>query len=989
MVFHCRCFSFSFSFQEEDHGTAIRTRSTSAETSSSQRKSSSGETYHSVASHFVDTPKKVLLWVQLSTQLNKIVASLRGVKISTLRWENFAVARSPTGTIPNPPESDSQEKASVLSNSAKKRSNLRVFTFVELKAATKNFKDDSVVGYKGVIKSLENPFRDIRVTVKFARGVLMQASFNFSLSKSHPPPTPNPPPPAPHEYRHNRHPSNPNSSINDHYVTTVIITTTTPHKYPPTVSRPPCHHCCSHKPTTTTLLPISNHPTNQHVTTVVITTTTLSPNKDEDFNFFKEISFQFLLDKRVEPKEVWITEVNVLGMIDHPNLVKLIGYCIDDNEFGIQRLLVYEYISNKSIEYHLSTRSQTPPSWTMRLKVAQDVACGLAHLNDIRVISGDFKSSNILLDDQWNAKLTDFGVVGIDPDERLGHISTMAISCRDHGYAAPEYIKTGHLSSTSDVWSYGVFLYELITGRLPFDRNRPKNEQELLEWVNPYIGSERFELIIDPRLEGNYSLESVQKLSFIANKCLYMHPKSRPKMGEVLEMVSQLPLQATNPRKKALEDTKSKGKRGFADTQHRDMRRSGSELNSQNVSDLSTESMASTNFPSFSHRSSNLRVFSFSELKAATKNFSLSAKLGEGGFGCVYTGVIKNPRDPTKRINVAVKQLGRTGLQGHKEWVTEVNVLGVVEHPNLVKLVGYCAEDDERGIQRLLRGDHLSARSEAPLSWTMRLKVAQDAARGLAYLHEEMDFQIIFRDFKSSNILLDDQWNAKLSDFGLARLGPEEGLTHVSTAVVGTMGYAAPEYIQTGHLTSKSDVWSYGVFVYELITGRRPLDKNRPKNEQKLLEWVKPYLDSKRFRLIIDSRLEGKYPLKSAQKLSMIANRCLSRNPKSRPKMSEVLEMVNELVGGTSHTTSPAPPLRSLAPVVTIEPKNVFVGGTHAKKIPDNTKSKGESGPGTDAQRTEYACLSRQMTLLPLSTDVQKPEDVENAMRAEFYKLRS
>ncbi|XP_071720837.1 serine/threonine-protein kinase PCRK1-like [Rutidosis leptorrhynchoides] len=371
----------------------------------------------------------------------------------------------------------------------------------------------------------------------------------------------------------------------------------------------------------------------------------------------------------------------------------------------------------------------------------------------------------------------------------------------------------------------------------------------------------------------------------------------------------------------------------------RDIRRSGSGLNSQNASERSMDSVGSTNFPSLSHKSSNLRVFTFSELKTATKNFSRSAKIGEGGFGCVYTGVIKNPRDPTNRLEVAVKQLGRTGLQGHKEWVTEVNVLGVVEHPNLVKLIGYCAEDDERGIQRLLVyeympnrsvEDHLSSRSGETLSWAMRLKVAQDAARGLAYLHEEMDFQIIFRDFKASNILLDENWNAKLSDFGMARVGPQEGLTHVSTAVVGTMGYAAPEYIQTGHLTSKSDVWGYGVFLYELITGRRPLDKNRPKNEQKLLEWVKPYLDSKKFRLIIDSRLEGKYSLKSAQKLSIIANRCLSRNPKTRPKMSEVLEMVNQLIGGPTHTTSPAPPIKNPVPVA-IEAKNVFVGPTQIK----------------------------------------------------------
>ncbi|XP_050209996.1 serine/threonine-protein kinase PCRK1-like [Mercurialis annua] len=354
-----------------------------------------------------------------------------------------------------------------------------------------------------------------------------------------------------------------------------------------------------------------------------------------------------------------------------------------------------------------------------------------------------------------------------------------------------------------------------------------------------------------------------------------------------------------------------------------DMKKSGSEFNSQNISDFSTESSTKNSFAALSQRQSNLRVFTFSELKTATKNFSRSLMIGEGGFGSVYRGVIRTTEDPSKRIDVAVKQLGKRGLQGHKEWVTEVNVLGVVEHPNLVKLVGYCAEDDERGIQRLLVyeympnrsvQDHLSSRLQTPLPWSARVKVAQDAARGLAYLHEGMDFQIIFRDFKSSNILLDDQWNSKLSDFGLARLGPIDGLSHVSTAVVGTIGYAAPEYIQTGRLTSKSDVWGYGVFLYELITGRRPIDRNRPKDEQKLLEWVRPHLsDLNKFAFILDPRLEGKYNLKTAQKLAAVANRCLVRQAKSRPKMSEVLTMINKIVD-SADLGSPLLPVKSLAP---------------------------------------------------------------------------
>ncbi|XVE79572.1 hypothetical protein DITRI_Ditri14bG0069600 [Diplodiscus trichospermus] len=250
-----------------------------------------------------------------------------------------------------------------------------------------------------------------------------------------------------------------------------------------------------------------------------------------------------------------------------------------------------------------------------------------------------------------------------------------------------------------------------------------------------------------------------------------------------------------------------------------------------------------------------------------------------------------------------------SSIQGHKEWINEVNFLGVVKHPNLVRLVGYCAEDDERGIQRLLvyelmrnksLEDHLLARMPLPLSWVTRLKIAQDAARGLAYLHEEMDFQLIFRDFKTSNILLDEDFNAKLSDFGLARQGPGEGFGHVSTTVVGTIGYAAPEYVQTGRLTAKSDVWSFGVVLYELITGRRALERNLPRSEQKLLEWVRPYIsDSKKFYLIVDPRLEGQYCVKSAQKLASLANKCLMKNPKSRPKMSELVEMLGNLIGET------------------------------------------------------------------------------------------
>ncbi|CAM8964429.1 unnamed protein product [Rhodiola kirilowii] len=270
------------------------------------------------------------------------------------------------------------------------------------------------------------------------------------------------------------------------------------------------------------------------------------------------------------------------------------------------------------------------------------------------------------------------------------------------------------------------------------------------------------------------------------------------------------------------------------------------------------------------------------------------------------------------KMDIAVKKLNCNCLKGHKEWINEVNLLGVVKHPNLVKLVGYCAEDDERGIQRLLvyelmenksLEDHLLARGLSPLSWIVRLRIVRDAARGLAYLHEEMEFQLIFRDFKTSNILLDEHFNARLSDFGLARQGPAEGNNHVSTSVVGTIGYTAPEYVQTGRLTTKSDVWSFGVVLYELITGRRAVERNLPRGEQKLLEWVRPYIsDSKKFHLIIDPRLEQlEQYTESAQKLSSLANKCLMKNPKSRPKMSEVVEALGDIISEIQPREEDAP----------------------------------------------------------------------------------
>lgn len=302
--------------------------------------------------------------------------------------------------------------------------------------------------------------------------------------------------------------------------------------------------------------------------------------------------------------------------------------------------------------------------------------------------------------------------------------------------------------------------------------------------------------------------------------------------------------------------------------------------------------------------SPNVRPFSFMELKNATRNFRPDSLLGEGGFGYVFKGWIDEfthlASKPGSGMVIAVKKLKPEGFQGHKEWLTEVTYLGQLHHPNLVKLIGYCSEGDNRLLvyEYMPKGsleNHLFRKGPQPLPWATRLKVAIGAARGLAFLHDAKD-QVIYRDFKASNILLDAEFNAKLSDFGLAKAGPTGDRTHVSTQVMGTHGYAAPEYIATGRLTTKSDVYSFGVVLLELLTGRRAVDKEKVGVEQDLVEWTKPYLgDKRRLFRIMDTRLEGQYPQKAVYTAATLALQCLSVEPKARPRMCEVLITLEEL----------------------------------------------------------------------------------------------
>ncbi|XP_061971514.1 probable serine/threonine-protein kinase PBL21 isoform X4 [Populus nigra] len=256
------------------------------------------------------------------------------------------------------------------------------------------------------------------------------------------------------------------------------------------------------------------------------------------------------------------------------------------------------------------------------------------------------------------------------------------------------------------------------------------------------------------------------------------------------------------------------------------------------------------------------RSFTFRELAAATRNFREVNLIGEGGFGRVYKGRLE-----TGEL-VAVKQLNQDGLQGDQEFIVEVLMLSLLHHSNLVTLTGYCTSGDQRLLvyEYMPMGsleDHLFdlEPGKEPLSWSTRIKIAVGAARGLEYLHCKADPPVIYRDLKSANILLDNDFQPKLSDFGIAKLGPVGENTHVSTRVMGTYGYCAPEYAMSGKLTLKSDIYSFGVVLLELITGRKAIDRSKKPGEQNLAAWqnVRPKITPTNYNASI--LFSSQYPL--------------------------------------------------------------------------------------------------------------------------------
>ncbi|CAD6202768.1 unnamed protein product [Miscanthus lutarioriparius] len=286
------------------------------------------------------------------------------------------------------------------------------------------------------------------------------------------------------------------------------------------------------------------------------------------------------------------------------------------------------------------------------------------------------------------------------------------------------------------------------------------------------------------------------------------------------------------------------------------------------------------------------RWYDLTELEVATGGFCPENVVGEGGYGTVYRGILASGEV------VAVKDLFDHKGQAEKEFKVEVEAIGKVRHKHLVGLIGYCAEGPKRmllyefvengNLEQWLHGD---VGPVSPLTWEIRMKIAVGTAKGIAYLHEGLEPKVVHRDIKSSNILLDKKWNPKVSDFGMAKvLG--SGSSYVTTRVMGTFGYVAPEYASTGMLNESSDIYSFGVLLMELISGRSPVDYNRPAGEVNLVEWFRGMVGSRRVEDLVDPRIAAPPPSRVLNRVLLVCLRCIDADAHKRPKMGQIVHML-------------------------------------------------------------------------------------------------
>ncbi|CAN8308248.1 unnamed protein product [Cochlearia groenlandica] len=543
-------------------------------------------------------------------------------------------------------------------------------------------------------------------------------------------------------------------------------------------------------------------------------------------------------------------EVVVVAKLQHANLVKLIGFCLEEDE----KILIYEFLSNKSLDLLLfDPVKKIDLDWTRRYNIIEGIARGILYLHrDSRpkIIHRDLKASNILLCADMNPKIADFGLAKIfATDQTRAETSKIAGT---YGYMAPEYMNRGQFSMESDVYSFGVLVLEIISGKTSsryYQIDDTDCNLVTFAWKLWRKGS-MAKAFVDQTLGDNYQTEQVTRCIHVALLCVQADHANRPKMCRINLMLTSSKLSLSEPHEP-----------GFF---------IGEEITS--VHSLQ---------------------FTFSTIVTSTDNFSDKNMIGRGGFGQVYKGKLLSGTE------VAVKRLSKTSGQGAQEFKNEAVLLTKLQHRNLVRLLGFCSEGGEKILvyefvpNKSLDYFLFDPTKQAELDWSRRYNIIRGIARGILYLHQDSRPTIIHRDLKVSNILLDAEMNPKIADFGMARTFVVDQSKDNTRKIVGTHGYMSPEYAMRGHFSMKSDVYSFGVIILEIISGKKNSSFYQVDDSTSNLVTHAWRLWSNESHIkLVDSTIEESYMSDEATRCIHIALLCVQDNPADRPMLSEIILML-------------------------------------------------------------------------------------------------
>ncbi|XP_071737046.1 probable serine/threonine-protein kinase PBL11 [Rutidosis leptorrhynchoides] len=562
-------------------------------------------------------------------------------------------------------------------------------------------------------------------------------------------------------------------------------------------------------------------------------------------------------------------------------------------------ILAYEFMPNGNLQDHLH-KLGTDLSWLQRLRICIGAARGLDYLHtgpstQHGVIHRDVKTSNILLDANFAAKISDFGLAKIGPiNQTQTFVSTIVKGT--FGYMDPSYFFSGKLTRKSDVYAFGVVLFEVLSGKQAVDPSIDEEQWSLAVWAEDQIKDGKLNKIIDPRLIGQISKKSLKEFASIAGQCLHNHPNQRPTMAEIVFKLDSILLHERNTTNSVGDEVSfiNRIRNIFTDkAELMTVAEGGSknEICAENVQKSDDQSP---------------RVFKYTELVSATNNFT--HKLTE----TTYEGWMdENTYAPTKYGVGLTMNVRKKHIHGTSQLLIKPNEFN---HPNLVKFVGYCLDEQEIYLVYELKGarslDGLLFRQqdESSLSWDARLKIAAGAAQGLCFLHQRN--QPAYVQFKTSHILVDSENNARLSDYEVENSFDTIGLHDLGRY---TTLYTAPErflyqrlmldgYSTQSHLVKNvfvknSEIYSFGVVLLEILTGLEAFDVRRPYKKWNLVEWAIPLLlDVKKLRMIMDPQILGNnHPPKGALKLAVLISYCLQHDQENRPSMEEISQVLHKL----------------------------------------------------------------------------------------------